>query len=168
MTQILWSLRILEKCLPRGELRRASEYPLGAHPLFCFAGGMSRDVFREAKERALQTLSTEWVLDAFRAHLGRHKVPVERVTFDYDDAVRRIREAVLLPHAESRAREDEISGETDGDQIWIVRGLSLDDCVETLLHEAMHDSVFVTRATRSGARKGLSCELEHAVIYGLL
>jgi len=129
---------------------------------------MSRDVLREAKERALQTLSAEWILDGFRAHLSRHGVPSDRVVFDYEDAVRRIREAVLLPHAESRAREEEINGETDGDQIWIVRGLAFDECVETLLHEAMHDSVFVTRATRSGARKGLSCELEHAVIYPLL
>jgi hypothetical protein len=130
---------------------------------------MTRQTLVEAKGIALQSLSHEWIHSAFATHLAEtYGIPRECVMFDYEAAAQRVKDAILLSPAESKARQDEINGETDGETIWITRGLSLDDCVETLLHEAMHDSVFLKRNTRSGERKGLSCEVEHDVIYQLL
>lgn len=130
---------------------------------------MARQTLRDAKVIALDQLDHDWVRDAFAKHLeDRYRVPRDRIVFDVDAAVQRVRDAVLLPAVESKARCHEISGETDGETIWITRDLDLDDCVETLLHEAMHDSVFVLRDTRSGMRKGLSELIEHDVIYQLL
>lgn len=129
----------------------------------------SRVVLNEAKKAALEAFQPEVVFEAYRRHLrDKYKIGSERLHFDLEGARRRLANAVLLSVSESSERQDEISGETDGETIWILRGLSHDDCVETLVHEAMHDSVFIRRATRSGEYKGLSCELEHDVIYGLL
>lgn len=129
----------------------------------------SRRVLEEAKAIALSRLTEQFLLAPYSDLLcGLHHVPAESVVADVEHARARVRDAVLLSRDESRERRDEILGETDGETIWIVRGLSMDETVTTLLHEAMHDSVFIRRATRSGARKGLSCELEHQVIYGVL
>ena len=98
----------------------------------------------------------------FRQYLAtRRGIPPERVVFHRDAACRRIREAALLSVRESAERRDAIEGETDGETIWIVRGLDHDQMVGVLLHEALHDTAFVARATRAGAEKGLSCEEEH-------
>ena len=58
----------------------------------------------------------------------------------------------------------EINGETDGDAIWLMRRLGDGLLLNTLLHEALHDSVFVERATRSGLRRTLSESDEHAIM----
>ena len=73
-------------------------------------------------------------------------------------------------HTETTERADEINGETDGDAIWLMRRLGDGLLLNTLLHEALHDSVFVERATRSGLRRTLSESDEHAImeIVGLL
>ena len=129
----------------------------------------ARHVLEEAKAIALERLTDDFLRQPYSEYLcGRHGIPEERLVFDVAEARQRVRDAVLLSRDESQEREDEISGETDGETIWIVRGMSLEDAVTTLLHEAMHDSCFVLRPTRSGARKGLSCELEHEVIYATL
>ena len=72
--------------------------------------------------------------------------------------------------AESSERVDEINGETDGDSIWLMRRLDDELLLSTLLHEALHDSVFVERVTRSGLRRTLSESDEHAIMdsVGLL
>lgn len=130
---------------------------------------MSRTVLARAKREALETLDDpRFLADPFRDHLLRRGVATDRLVVDVEGARRRVREAVLLSHAESDERRDDIYGETDGDTIWVLRGLSPYETVTTLLHEAMHDSVFIRRATRSGALKGLSCELEHDVIHTCL
>ena len=122
-----------------------------------------------AKEKALTMLHPSIVLPAFQGYLGyKYKVHEDQVVFDYEGAKHRLRDAVILSIAESQERQDEIYGETDGETIWILRGLTFEECVETLLHEAMHDSVFVRRNTRSGMYKSLSTEEEHDVIYAVL
>ena len=63
-----------------------------------------------------------------------------------------------------RTDPDYVAGETDGDRILVDGGLCHDERVETLVHEALHDSVFVARPTRSGERKGLPCDVEHAAM----
>jgi hypothetical protein len=122
-----------------------------------------------AKEKALTMLHPCIVLPAFQGYLGyRYKVHGDHVVFDYEGAKDRVKDAVLLSNVESQERKEEIYGETDGETIWILRGLTFEECVQTLLHEAMHDSVFIVRNTRSGMYKSLSCEEEHDVIYSVL
>ena len=131
----------------------------------------SRRVLAAAKRVAEEVLCPEWVLPLFREYLsGRYGCPPDRVVFDYDDACRRIREAVFLGQTETGERVDEINGETDGDTIWLMRRLDDDLLLNTLLHEALHDSVFVERTTRTGQRRTLSESDEHAVMdmVGLL
>ena len=129
----------------------------------------SRRILEEAKAVALSRLTEQFLRSPY-AHVlcGLHHVPPESVVVDVARTRARVRDAVLLSRDESRERKDEILGETDGETIWIVRGLSMDETVTTLLHEAMHDSVFIRRATRSSARKGLSEEFEHQIIYSVL
>ena len=126
---------------------------------------MLRDDFVKAKREAAERLTAALVLPAFREVLHRkYGVRPERVVFERDEALGRIRDAVLLPRAESAERGEEISGETDGETIWIMRDLDHEDTVDTLIHEAMHDSVFVVRETRGGRKRALTCEDEHDAI----
>lgn len=133
-------------------------------------GRSSRTTLAQAKRVALEAFTAEFIFPAFASHLKKRcKVSGEEMLFfDFEGARRRLDDAVLLSNLESERRKDEIYGETDGETIWILRGLSLEECVVTLLHEAMHDVVFLRRCTRSGDYKGLSCDLEHEIIYGLL
>lgn len=129
---------------------------------------MSRSVFLEAKQEALRRLNDTPVFGVFAECLKTKGVPTHAVYYDREGSERRIRDAVLISHAESMERFDEISGETDGDTIWIIRGMGFDDVVETLLHESMHDSVFIRRSTRSGTTKGLSEEMEHSIMENII
>lgn len=129
----------------------------------------SRTTLLSAKHAALSVFTPERIFTAFEEYLLKHyRLSSDLLHFDLEGARNRLANAVLLSVNESIERQDEIYGETDGETIWILRGLSLEDCIETLIHEAMHDSVFIKRTTRSGKHKSLSCELEHHVIYGLL
>lgn len=129
----------------------------------------SRQVLATAKVLAIEQFCASTVLDAFRELLHRrYHVPRELVVIDEEGARRRLCDAVLLGLRESEERQQEIWGETDGVTISVLRGTSLSQCTWTLLHEAMHDCVFIERTTRSGTRKSLSCDVEHEVIYALL
>jgi hypothetical protein len=128
-----------------------------------------RYVLRDAKRIALESLTHEFLFHPFKTYLtSKMRIEESLLLCDLEGARRRVREAVLLSRSESEERRDEICGETDGEVIWITRGLSLSECVDTLLHEAMHDSVFVVRETRSGKRKNLPCDVEHEIIYSVL
>ena len=119
--------------------------------------------WEDAKRRAIRRLAPQHVLPSFRFFLERKfGVPVHRVVFDHVDAVRRVRAARLVRR--ERTDPDYVAGETDGDRILVDGGLCHDERVETLVHEALHDSVFVARPTRSGERKGLPCDVEHAAM----
>ena len=59
-------------------------------------------------------------------------------------------------------------GETEGETIWVLRGLPYSELVETLLHEALHDSCFIRRPTRTGNLRGLTEDLEHDVMDPIL
>jgi hypothetical protein len=125
----------------------------------------SRSLLRRAKARALARFCHDFVYAPFASHLrDKYGIPSSLIRVDVEAARRRLREAALLSVRESEERRGAIYGETDGETIWVVRGLSEDTYVDTLLHEAMHDTVFVHRPTRSGKEKGLSCEVEHEVI----
>ena len=129
---------------------------------------MSRVEFLHAKQIAVQLLEEENVGRLFRDELTRRGVDASRIVFDHADACRRIMQASYLSRVESIERQHDICGETQGGDIWIVRGLPFEDQVETLLHEAMHDSVSISRPTRSGEKKMLSEELEHDIMYRFL
>jgi len=123
---------------------------------------MSRANLQSCKAEALRRLSPSFVLGLFEPELfERYGVCSGRVTFEHFDARRRIREAVLIGHTESEERSEELAGETDGDTIWVMRNMDREDTVATLLHEALHDSVYILRTTRKGTKRGLSCECEH-------
>jgi hypothetical protein len=127
---------------------------------------MSRALLKEAKEIALEVFHDHFFDEAFCAALSG--IPRERITLDFGGAVSRIKNAIFFNAVENKAREEEIYGETDGHQIWLVRGLDVDQMIITLLHEALHDLYTIHRPTRSGPQKHLSCSLEHSVIYKLL
>lgn len=120
---------------------------------------MSRAGLQKCKRNALRRLTPALVMSMFRPVLSY--VCEDSIYFDLSDARRRIRDAVLLGHTESHERQHEISGETDGDTIWLVRGMGQCHTTNTLLHEALHDSVFVLRNTRRGNKRALTCECEH-------
>lgn len=128
----------------------------------------SRGVLTDAKHVACALFDSERIFRAFATHLQTYGIGKPQLHFDLAGALRRMRDAALLSVGETNERQHDIYGETDGETIWILRGLTFEECVETLLHEAMHDAVFVHRPTRSGPYKGLSCDLEHRVIYGVL
>ena len=120
-----------------------------------------------AKRRARGTLLTQRasILAAFKARLGTS-------AFVYEEAqsMRRIDAAVFMDErdCERRAeREDEIYGETDGNQIWINPWCDSMEMERTLLHEALHDAVKLERPTRSGDFKTLTENAEHAVMQEL-
>ena len=130
---------------------------------------MSREEFAKAKRRACEALTVERVLPPFRAYLyKRFGIPNHRVRFDHEDAIRRIGSAMLMSHTESEQRWNELYGETDGDGIWIMRNMSFEDQVSTLMHEALHDSVHIERVTRSSKFKGIDEENEHIVMRAAL
>ena len=126
---------------------------------------MSRAVLAAAKTQAAEDLIPGVALHAFKRVLkDRYATPPHRIEFDYKDALRRIKEAVYIGHTETAERAEEISGETDGDTIWVMRDLTFDGLVGTLIHEALHDSVYIVRPTRGGNKRGLTCDDEHRAI----
>ena len=53
-------------------------------------------------------------------------------------------------------------------KIWISKiAKNFAEVVAALIHEALHDSVFVLRSTRDGHRRVMSCHDEHCVMREL-
>ena len=129
---------------------------------------MSRATLREAKRDAISLLDRGMLFNFQNELSRRYGVPPWRVEFHYRDAVDRIQNAVYIGHTESTERTDEISGETDGETIWVLRGLTYEELVETLVHEALHDSCFIHRPTRACTLRGLTESLEHDVMDPIL
>tara|TARA_E500000331_G_scaffold314447_1_gene323762 strand:+ start:344 stop:760 length:417 start_codon:yes stop_codon:yes gene_type:complete len=129
---------------------------------------MSRATLQEAKRDAISLLDRGVLFDFQNELKRRYGVHPHRVEFHYRGAVQRIRDAVYVGHTESTERFDELSGETDGETIWVLRGLTYEELVETLVHEALHDSCFIRRPTRAGNLRGLTEELEHDVMDPIL
>lgn len=76
--------------------------------------------------------------------------------------MRRIDEAAFV-----RDRDD-IYGETDGESIWISRTeMTKTELVNTLVHEALHDSVTIERHTRCNDITALTARQEHACMRAL-
>lgn len=129
--------------------------------MFC-----KRVTLANAKRIACESLDShkQEILDAFTAMLP------QGFEYNHDCAKRRVSNAVFMDtkDCEERVRRgDEIFGETDGDQIWINPLCSYNEMVLTLVHEALHDTVFLRRATRTGPCKGLSVDFEHNVMKRL-
>ena len=129
---------------------------------------MSRAMITHAKEYATAMLIPE-LLPTFQAYLWRrYGVHPDNVVFKVDEARQRIVDATFLSYGENERRIYEgdvpINGETDGEAIWIDRDLTFESMVITLIHEALHDSVFILRTTRSSTMRGLSTEDEHAIM----
>ena len=129
---------------------------------------MSRAELRAAKEQALELFSEELVVGFQKELERRYGLPRDRVIFKRADAIRRIKEAVYLNYTELEEDGDEYCGMTDGDTIWVMRNLTFADLVETLIHEALHDSMFIEAKTRSGVAVQLPEETEHAAMYPML
>lgn len=132
---------------------------------------MNRQELRKAKVKACALLHSEHqrITCAFCRHLER-RVRSCNIVYSHSDAKRRVWAAVFMDEADclDRAeRDDEIYGETDGDQIWINPWCTGHEMVLTLVHEALHDSVHVVRRTRQGTKKGLNIVQEHAVMKTL-
>ena len=97
-------------------------------------------------------------------YLKQRGVHSPNVVYNHLDAKRRVRAAIFMDEADchDRAeRQDEIYGETDGDQIWINPWCTGKEMALTLVHEALHDSVHVVRHTRQGKHKKLDLKQEH-------
>lgn len=129
---------------------------------------MRRVSLSNAKAAAVALLDShhDEIKRAFCDYLAGRVHP-SNVVFDYRDARRRIWEAIYMDVADCRdrrVRRDEIFGETDGNQIWINPWCNHKEMVLTLVHEALHDSVHIIRATRQGLRKGLDIDSEHRVM----
>ena len=107
---------------------------------------------------------TDWVLEEFRAYLWEsYRVYPDAVVFDVEDALSRIDHAVF-----STDCSEDLYAETDGTTIWISKSaMNFTEVVAALIHEALHDSVFVLRLTRDGGRKVMSCHDEHCVMSRL-
>ena len=132
---------------------------------------MNRIRLKRAKVRACDVLDEHYddIINAFRTHLlgNTHS---GNIVYDDSGAKRRVREAVFMDIddvLDRVQREDEIYGETDGDQIWINPWCSLNEMVLTLVHEALHDSIEIERSTRRSKHKKLGCESEHSVMKRL-
>ena len=121
---------------------------------------MSRLHLQQCKRQAVQEMKG-LARSIFVPYLRRYGVCASRVAYDHRETCRRLQDAVYLARQDKRT---ELAGETDGDTIWVVRDMDVRDPVEPLLHEALHDSVFIIRPTRRGIKKGLSCDCEHRVM----
>ena len=149
-------------------LLRKSELNISCRTKKNFFYDMSRQELLDAKILAIQILDKEYITKLFRRRLCKKGVDPQNVIFDYTDACKRIMNASFLSRRESEERRAEICGETWNGDIWIIRGLDFETQVETLLHEALHDSVFIHKSTRSGDKKGLSETIEHDIMYRFL
>ena len=125
----------------------------------------TRALLSLAKQEAKRRVSTHdaEVLDTFRSHLwDRYRVFPCDVEFDTSSAIDRIDGAVF-----SVDRPD-LYAETDGTTIWISKiAMNFTEVVATLIHESLHDSVYVLRRTREGCRKLMSCHDEHLCMHRL-
>lgn len=126
---------------------------------------MRRRTLARAKDRACEVLDREQeqIICVFSKYLQGH-VHSANIVYKHSDAKRRVRNAVFMDEtdcADRVKREDEIYGETDGDQIWVNPWCIGREMVLTLVHEALHDSVYVVRPTRQGKYKSLDLKQEH-------
>ena len=129
---------------------------------------MARLTLKHAKEEALDLLQHSWshieltFIEHVRDQLGWRG----ELHFDKAGAEKRLLDAVFLhPDDQEYDKAGDImyNGFTDGDMIWIERCCEYEQMVGTLIHEALHDCVFLIRPTRQTRYRGLSCEFEHSV-----
>lgn len=122
----------------------------------------TRTELAKAKLEACRRLRehSEHVLHAFRSYLWSvYHVYPDAVMFDVEGALSRINDAVFTTEC------PDLYAETDGTTIWISKiAMNFAEVVATLIHEALHDSVFVLRSTRYGHRRVMSCHDEHCVM----
>lgn len=132
---------------------------------------MNRLKLAIAKKKACMVLDDEHehITHAFHKYLKRRVHP-SNIVYNHFDAKRRVQNAVFMDETdciERLERQDEIYGETDGDRIWINPWCTSQEMVLTLVHEALHDSVQVLRATRQSKHKNLNVQQEHDVMESL-
>ena len=128
---------------------------------------MTRLTLKHAKREALDLLQHSWshieltFLEHVRTQLGwRGELYIDKV-----GAEKRVLDAVFLPPEDQEYEDGHVmyNGFTDGDMIWIERCCEYEQMIGTLIHEALHDCVFLVRPTRQMRYRGLSCEFEHSV-----
>ena len=133
---------------------------------------MSRLTLKNAKVEALELLQALWpcIETTFRDMAIKQLAWRGEVHVDRTGAEKRLLDAVFVAEEDREVDEDgELSyyGMTDGDMIWIDRDIEYKQMIGTLIHEALHDCVFLVRPTRAVERRGLSCEFEHSVMERL-
>ena len=129
---------------------------------------MSRLTLKNAKDEALHTLRDSWgmVEAVFVKHVRQQLKWQGEIYIDKAGAEKRLLDAVFVPPSEQEYdAEGDIMyrGLTDGDMIWVDRCCEYEMMVGTLIHEALHDCVFLVRPTRAAEYRRLSCDFEHSV-----
>ena len=130
---------------------------------------MARLNLKHAKEEALGVLEESWpsIEHAFSEHVRTRLGWKGDVYVDKEGAAKRLIDAVFVSPQDQEY--DELTGErmyngmTDGEMIWIERCCEYEQMVGTLIHEALHDCVFLVRPTRAAQYRNLSGEFEHSV-----
>ena len=124
---------------------------------------MSRLRLREVKRAVIKRLNDDDIMadvtSQFETYLSNtYNIYKEQIYFEKECTLQRVANAIFLEKKDDR----EIYGETDGETIWI--NPSCSEIEKVLMHEALHDSFFVIRKTRSGKKKSLGCKDEHNVM----
>jgi hypothetical protein len=133
---------------------------------------MARLTLKHAKDEALELLQSSWptIEYNFANHIKKNLAWQGQIYLDKAGAEKRLRDAVFIVSEDQAFDENGdhmYNGMTDGDIIWIERGIEYEQMIGTLVHEALHDCVFLVRPTRSCTYRRLSCEFEHAVFESL-
>ena len=133
---------------------------------------MARLTLKHAKDEALKMLQESWpeIECTFTEQIKMRLAWQGEVRLDKKGAEQRLRDAVFVVPDDQQYDENGeymYNGMTDGDIIWIERGIEYEQMIGTLIHEALHDCVFLVRPTRSCKYRRLSCEFEHSVFESL-
>ena len=127
----------------------------------------ARLTLKNAKIDALQLLQHSWpnIERTFSKEIRKRLAWQGEIYIDKAGAEQRLKDAVFVDPSEQSFENGEFmyNGMTDGDMIWIEPCVEYEQMVGTLVHEALHDCVYLVRPTRAGNYRGLSCDFEHAV-----
>ena len=122
----------------------------------------TRIELKRAKVEAVSRVAAceEQIRCAFETYMRTVRgVSPDALKFEFASAMERVKNAVFF------GGRPDLYAETDGETIWVSKSaMSYDEVVQALIHEALHDTVFVRRDTRNGSLRGIGCHDEHCVM----
>ena len=129
---------------------------------------MARYNLKVAKESALSILKESWdeIENVFTEHIRCKLQYKGEIVIDRDGAEKRLQNATFVDKDDKEVDETGTrlyNGMTDGETIWIDKECVVEEMIATLIHEALHDCVFLVRPTRCMSLRNLSCDFEHSV-----